>query len=277
MQDSFITAINTQKTTMDWMNLIITNMSNIYMPGFKEYQGSFHTFLGGVSLDDLSRKMKQGKAQPGTSGENIYLEGNGFFVVKRPDNKIMYTRNGEFTFDAEGIYKSSEGYKVQGYILNDNGEVMGTPAVQKDDPHSANATEGGPGMMATTDIKLWTDPSNGKYLGKYDEFEFKADGILYGKADKGKICVPLYKVAINNFANAPELIEAKDGYYIESKASGKPIAGSGEVRSGLIEMSNADLRANIYYLQQAKLQLEMTNKLISTNKQLLEEAMRLLQ
>ncbi|MEI7474237.1 MAG: flagellar basal body rod C-terminal domain-containing protein [bacterium] len=277
MNDSFITAINTQKTTMDWMNLIITNMSSIYLPGFKEYKGSFHTFLGGVSLDDLNRKMDQGKAQPGTSGENIYLEGKGFFAAKRADGKILYTRRGEFTFDGEGVYKTPEGFPVQGYILNDNGEVMGTPAVQKSDPHTANASEGGPGMMATTDIKLWTDPSNGKYLGKYDEFEFKADGILYGKADKGKIVVPLYKVAVVNFPNSSAMIEAVDGYYIESKDSGKPVAGSGEVRSGLIEMSNADLRANIYYLQQAKLQLEMTNKLISTNKQLLEEAMRLLQ
>jgi len=42
-------------------------------------------------------------------------------------------------------------------------------------------------------------------------------------------------------------------------------------------MSNTEFRDNIYYLQQAKLQMDITNKLISQNKQLLEEALRLLQ
>lgn len=277
MNDSFITAINTQKTTTDWMDLIIQNMSNIYTPGYREVQGNFKTFLDGVSLDELGVKTRQGKAVPGTAPENIFLEGDGFFVTKRPDGKVLYTRLGEFTFDGEGCYKSKDGYTVQGYILNDNGEVLSNSVAQNPDPHSATNLEGGPAMMATTDIKLWIDPGNGKYLGKFDEYEIKEDGILYGKADKGKIMTPLYKIATMNFNNARALTQIKQGYFIENKDSGKPVTGKGEIRSGLIESANTDFKANIYYLQQAKMQLELTNKLIGTNKQLLEEALRLLQ
>src|SRR3989339_1419208 len=94
---------------------------------------------------------------------------------------------------------------------------------QNSDSHTATNLEGGPAMMGTTDIKLWIDPSNGKYLGKYDEYEIKEDGILYGKADKGKTKVPLYKIAIMNYNNPEGLTKIKDVYFIENKESGKPV------------------------------------------------------
>ncbi|MCK7485711.1 MAG: hypothetical protein MZU97_09265 [Bacillus subtilis] len=199
MKDSFITSINTQRTTMDWIQLIVQNVSNIYNPGYKEIMGNFKTCLDGVEMDDMRVKIDQGKAFPGTSPTNLYLEGNGFFATKRPDGKILYTRLGDFNFDNEGVYKTKEGFTIQGYILNDNGEIMSNPIAQRPDPNTKTGLDGGPAMMATTDIKLWIDPSNGKYLGKYDEYEFKEDGVLYGKADDGKIKVPLYKVAVLNF------------------------------------------------------------------------------
>lgn len=277
MQDSFITAINTQRTTTDWMNLIIQNMTNMYTPGYREIMGNFKTCLDGIELDETLVKVDQGKSFPGTSPANVFLEGVGYFGTKTNEGKMLYTRLGEFNFDGEGVYKSKEGYSVQGYILDDNGEVMASPIPQNSDPNTASTAGGGPSLTATSDIKLWIDPSNGKYLGKYDEYEIKEDGIIYGKANQGKIKVPLYKIALFNFHNPQALNHIAEAYFSESRESGKPVAGRGDIRSGLIEMANTDFRGNIAYLQQAKLQLEMTNKLISTNKQLLEEAMKLLQ
>lgn len=272
MNDSFVTAINTQRITKDWMDEISVNLSNIYTPGYREVNGTFKSFMNGATLDEIRVKTTQGKSMPGTSPENVFLEGQGFFVTKRPDGKILYTRLGEFTFDGEGVYKSKEGYTVQGYILNDKGEVQ---AGVKD--AGAGKPEEDIAKIPTTDIKLWVDPSNGKYLGKYEEFEIKGDGVLYGKADKGKIKVPLYKISVMNFHNPAEMTQVKDGYYIENEASGKPVVGRGEVRGWLLEMSNVDMKGSIANFQQAKVQLDMANKLISTNKQLLEEALKLLQ
>ena len=137
--------------------------------------------------------------------------------------------------------------------------------------------DGGADSIPTTNIKLWIDPSNGKYLGKYEEFEFKDDGILYGKADGGKIKTPLYKVAIINFHNPQKLYQVADGQYIETEESGKPVVGRGEVRSGLIELSNVDFDANTAYYQQAKMQLEMANQIIKSYKQLLENVVSMLE
>ncbi len=275
MNDSFTTALNTQKSTQNWMDVIADNMTNIYTPGFREKQVNFKTFLGGAIADDYDKKLGQGKSTPGTAESNLYLEGKGFFVTKNAEGKSIYTRLGEFTFDGEGVFRAKNGNTVQGYILNDKGEIMqGTKSVSSD-LYQETALKGGALDIPTTNIKLWIDPNNGKYLGKYDDFEIKNDGTIYGKADNGKRTVPLYRITTRNFNNAAGLYEINDSEFIETEASGKPLLGCGEIRSGLLEMSNADFKGNISYFQMAKLQMEVVNKLISTNKELLEEALRL--
>ncbi len=275
MNDSFITALNTQKATINWMDVLADNLANIYTPGFKETQVNFSTFLGGAILDNPNKKFSQGKSTPGTSNSNLFLEGQGFFLVKNSEGRSIYTRLGEFTFDKEGVYKNKDGYKVQGYILNDKGEIMqGTKTVDAD-LYQQTSLKGGAMNIPTTNVKLWIDPNNGKYLGKYDDYEIKEDGILYGKADKGQTKVPLYKIANMNFHNSAGLYEIKEGQFIETEDSGSPVMGRGEIRSGLLELSNVGFKDNIMSFQQAKVQMELTNKLITSNKQLLEETLKL--
>lgn len=275
MNDSFITALNVQKATVNWMDLLSENLGNIYTPGFRENKVGFETFLGGAILDNPTKKLFQGKSMPGTASSNLFLEGQGYFLVKTSEGKNIYTRLGDFTFDKEGMYRSKDGHTVQGYILNDKGEIMqGTSSVNAD-LYQQTTSKGGAMNIPTTNIKLWIDPNNGKYLGKYDDYEIKGDGVLYGKANKGQIKVPLYKIANMNFHNPLGLYEIKEGQYIATEESGSPVMGRGEIRSGLLEMSNVDFKGNIAAFQQAKVQMELTNKLITSNKQLLEEALKL--
>lgn len=221
------------------------------------------------------KKMSQGKSTPGTSNDNVFLEGKGFFLTKTPEGKSVYTRLGEFTFDGEGVYRAKNGNTVQGYILNDKGEIMqGTKPISAD-LYQETALKGGALDVPTTSIKMWIDPNNGKYLGKYDEYEIKNDGTIVGKAESGKKVVPLYRITTRNFHNAAGLYEYKDGQFLETEESGKPVLGCGEIRSGLLELSNADFKGNISYYQMAKLQMEVVNKLISSNKDLLQQAMQL--
>lgn len=276
MNDSFVNALNTQKATADWMDAISENLTNIYTPGYRESKVNFKTFLNSAIIDGFDKKVGQGKSTPGTSNENVYLEGEGYFTLRRADGQIVYSRLGEFKFDKEGIYRNPSGMTVQGYILNDKGEIMqGTKPIDAD-IYAETGIKGGTVNIPTTNIKLWIDPNNGKYLGKYDDFEFKGDGILYGKSDGGKNTTPLYKLAIMNFHNPQGLYEIKQGEFIETEESGRPVIGRGEVRGGLIEMSNSDFKANISYYQQAKMQLDVSNKLIQTNKQLLQEVLQLI-
>lgn len=276
MRDSYINAMNVQRTTTHWMDAISENLVNMYTPGYRENNVTFKTYMDAAVPDIVLKNCSQGKAIPGTSPENVFLEGNGFFVLRNDEGSIAYTRLGEFKFDGEGVYRATDGSKVQGYILNDKGEIMSGTKSLDNDAFQDTLAQGGALSVPTTEIKLWIDPDNGKYLGKYDEFEIKGDGVLYGKANNGKDSAPLYKLAVMNFHNPQELFEYKQGQYLETEYSGKPVAGRGEIRSGLIELSNVDFKANATYWQQAQTQLDLSGKIMSTYKQLLESAMELL-
>lgn len=276
MQDAFITAINSEKSSLAWFETLTMNMSNIYTPGYREIRASFHTFMDGADLNELNHKQDQTKSIPGVSPENLFLEGKGLFTVRKQDGTILYTRLGDFKFDGKGTYVTKDGYTVQGYILDKSGNIMNTGAAGPD-PNNPSMPAGGPGEVATSDITMWIDPSNGKYLGKYDEWKIEGNGIVYGKNKKGNVKDPLFKIAIVNFHNAEALTMPEENYYSKSINSGEPVASDAETRSGLLEKSNVDFRQNIHLLQQAKLQLTVTNKIISTNKTLLEEALKLIQ
>lgn len=276
MNDAYVNALNSQNATTNWMDAVTENMVNIYTPGYREKQTTFKTFLNGVVLDNALTNHGQGKSLPGTSPENVFLEGSGFFVLRNEEGKVAYTRLGEFKFDSTGVYKAADGSKVQGYVLNDRGEVMSGTKSLSDDIFNQTLTEGGAMSVPTTEIKLWIDPDNGKFLGKYDEYEIKGDGILYGKNNNGRDMTPLYKIATMNFHNPQGLWQFKEGYFAQTEESGNPVIGRGEIRSGLLEMSNIDFKANITYYQEAKMQMELANKLISSYKQLLQSALQLM-
>ena len=275
MNDLYTNSLNTQKATVQWMDYLAENMTNVYTPGYRENKINFKTFLGGAVIDNNVKNQDQGKSIPGTSNENLFFEGKGFFMLRTPEGNVSYTRLGEFTFDKEGVYRAKNGATVQGYILNDKGEIMsGTKSISAD-LYEETALKGGALSIPTTNIKLWIDPNNGKFLGKYDEYEIKKDGTIYGKADGGNRMVPLYKIATANFHNPNGLFDIGNGHFVETTESGKPVVGRGEIRSGLLEQANTDLKANIAFYQEAKVQMELVNALIKSNKQLLQSAMEM--
>ena len=114
MNDSYINALNIQSSAKGWMDATVENMVNLYTPGYRENKVTFKTFLDSAYTDGYIKNLGQGKAIPGTSTENVYLEGNGFFVIRKNDGSLAYTRLGEFKFDGEGVYKAADGSKVQG-------------------------------------------------------------------------------------------------------------------------------------------------------------------
>ncbi len=280
MKDPFITAMNAQKAALAWFEDLAVNASNIYTPGFRERRMLFSDFINGTSYENMPYKMDQGKSIPGRSPSNLFIEGKGMFVVRKPDGNLLYTRLGDFKFDADGTLVNELGFKVQGYMVDEKGNIINNGASQAgpgSSPNNPSHTAGGPGHTPTTEINLWVDPTNGKFFGKYDEYKVKADGTVVGVADKGKTTVPLYKVALVNFINPEGLAMVQDNYFAPTTDSGEPMEGTGEIQSGLLEKSNVGLRETVNYLTEAKLQLDVTSKLINTNKQLLQESLRLIQ
>ncbi len=94
MNDIYTTALNTQKATLQWMDVLGDNMTNVYSPGFRENKVNFKTFLGGAVLDHNIKNFGQGKSTPGTSNENLFFEGSGVFIIRNAGWNVSYTKLG---------------------------------------------------------------------------------------------------------------------------------------------------------------------------------------
>ncbi|MFM7389547.1 MAG: flagellar hook basal-body protein [Vampirovibrionales bacterium] len=278
MMDPFITAINTARAARAWYDNTATNLGNIYTPGFRQQPVQFTDFLQGVMMNDLPRSNDQGKSHPGKGPTNLMVEGDGWFVIRNKEGKLRYTRTGDFKFNGEGFLVNEKGDKVQGYLLDESGKVLNTgDSFKSPVANLPNQAKGGPGHIPTTDINLWVDPTNGKFFGKYEEFKVRSDGTVIGIAKDGKESTPLYRIALANFVNPGAMAQVDDLQFVPTELSGEPMEGTGEVRSGLVEMSNVSLKDQVETLTQAKTLMNFSTKLIQTNKTLLEEALRLIQ
>lgn len=87
----------------------------------------------GIHSGEVRTNYEQGQLQRTESSLDFALSGKGFFCIETPQGE-RYTRNGEFTKDAEGYLVTKEGYKVLGeggyisiegsnVIVNGKGEV----------------------------------------------------------------------------------------------------------------------------------------------------------
>src|ERR1700754_2114682 len=112
MHDPFVIALNTQKAALGWFQGISRNLGNIYTPGYREARSSFSDFVNGVSSTELPYSDVQGKSIPGREASYLFIEGKGFFVVRKPDGQLRFTRLGDFKFNGDGTFVNELGYKV---------------------------------------------------------------------------------------------------------------------------------------------------------------------
>ncbi len=138
---------------------VSNNVANIKTPGFKKERMTFEEYLlpqmvnnrraakGEVTKTDFT----QGFAQLTENPLDFMIEGDGFFVVQGND-KLMYTRSGNFTLNGEGQLVTNEGLPVLG---------DGQPIVINDTT--------GTGVWLSEDNILY---SGGQELGKLDVVVF---------------------------------------------------------------------------------------------------------
>ncbi len=73
----------------------------------------------GAQVDATTKIFKSGSLEATDKNTDLAIENDGFFVVSPDGGKTYsYTRNGEFTLDANGNFINTQGYIVQGWIRN---------------------------------------------------------------------------------------------------------------------------------------------------------------
>ncbi|MGF1454610.1 MAG: flagellar hook protein FlgE [Alphaproteobacteria bacterium] len=137
---ALFTGVSGLNANSNALSVISNNISNVNTTGYKASDTQFSTILssetdagsfsaGGVRGTAQQLNSRQGLLQPAESATDLAISGNGFFVVTEetttnPDQTdLLYTRAGSFTQDAEGFLRNPAGYYLQGWRLDDAGNL----------------------------------------------------------------------------------------------------------------------------------------------------------
>ncbi|MBW2304960.1 MAG: flagellar hook protein FlgE [Deltaproteobacteria bacterium] len=81
----------------------------------------------GAALEGIAPLFEQGPIEPSGEPTNMAIGGDGFFVLReRGSGRLFYGRAGNFRFDRDGYLTNPEGYVVQGWRLDEEGEETGS-------------------------------------------------------------------------------------------------------------------------------------------------------
>jgi flagellar hook protein FlgE len=144
MLRSLYSGISGLRAHQQMMDVTGNNIANVNTTGFKTSQTTFQDTLSqmvksagapqgtaggvnpaqiglGVKLASISTNFGQGAAQTTGKASDLMIQGDGFFIVKS-GGESLYTRAGNFSFDANGALTNPNGQIVQGWAAVD-GEV----------------------------------------------------------------------------------------------------------------------------------------------------------
>ncbi|BEU87258.1 hypothetical protein TAMA11512_07220 [Selenomonas sp. TAMA-11512] len=154
MMRSLFSGVSGLKSHQTRMDSIGNNIANVNTTGYKSTRVTFadtlyQTSAGasapkdriggtnpkqiglGVGVSAIDTIFTDSSAQSTGKNTDLALNGNGLFVVKRGD-ETYYTRDGNFSFDAEGNYVlSGSGLYVQGWMADAAGKIAPSPSTEK--------------------------------------------------------------------------------------------------------------------------------------------------
>ncbi len=99
------------------LDVTSNNLANINTAGFKTSRSNFQEMLNeklneGTQLLNTQLMPAQGVLKDSTNPLDWAIQGDGFFSVTLPDGKIGYTRDGQFSLDADGKLVTASGYPL---------------------------------------------------------------------------------------------------------------------------------------------------------------------
>lgn len=133
---SFNTALSGLNAASMDLNVTGNNIANVGTTGYKSSRTEFadlyaSSMLGtgrlavgsGVVTSAVSQQFTQGNISTTGNSLDLAISGNGYFMVSDGGSRL-YTRAGAFSTDSSGNIVTSSGYKLQGYGVNANGDIV---------------------------------------------------------------------------------------------------------------------------------------------------------
>ncbi len=140
--NALFTAVSGLNANQTYLGIIGNNIANSNTIGFKSSNPIFQNLVSqtlsgvsssqeglGTSVYSIQQQFGQGAMETTSNPLDMAVDGNGFFIVRSPNGSSYYTRNGQFSENAQGQIVDSTGQNVvQGYSLNAQGvSTSGTP------------------------------------------------------------------------------------------------------------------------------------------------------
>jgi flagellar hook protein FlgE len=124
----------------DAIGTVGDNIANVSTVGYKSSRASFEDVLGGtapngqrfgqgVKLGGVNTMFGQGSLQQTGGKLDMAIRGNGFFQLRGNHDGInasYYSRDGQFHLDNTGTIVNNEGLKLQGYMIDPQGNTSAT-------------------------------------------------------------------------------------------------------------------------------------------------------
>jgi len=136
MDKTLRTAATGLSAQQKYVEIISNNLANVNSTGFKKVRPEFQDLLyetlrpagatsrvgveplnevqigSGTQLVGTSKILSQGDIQQTNKPLDMAIVGEGFFIMRRPDNTLAYTRDGSFRLDRNGDIVNAQGYKL---------------------------------------------------------------------------------------------------------------------------------------------------------------------
>jgi len=140
MSTAFTTALSALNADTTAIDVVGNNLANLNTTGFKASTVDFSDLMAeqlgagsgdsqvglGVGQVATLQNFSQGSITNTGVALDAAIQGNGFFVIKDSNNNQLYTRDGTFQLDANGMLQTVTGQNVQGWmavngVVNPNG------------------------------------------------------------------------------------------------------------------------------------------------------------
>lgn len=208
----------------------------------------------GVSVASIAIDSSQGTITPSDNPLDLALQGDGFFVLQGPGGEHLYTRNGQFQFNANGELVSSNGMRLLGYNVDQQFQIDDSQLEPVRVPR--NPADSG---------AIWTSLSVGE------------DGTVRGQFTDGVIR-DLGQIQLAEFASPDGLLQRGQNTYSATASSSLPRYSHSQgtqIISGARELSNTDIARELVNLSLYSTAFRANLRASEVGSEMLEELFRL--
>jgi flagellar basal-body rod protein FlgG len=267
MMRALWTAASGMKAQQTSMDTLSNNLANINTTGYKKETTRFQSLLYqniqkkttdtegnakpvgaqvglGVKVGAISTQFSQGTFTTTDEDFDFAIEGNGFFMIEKPDGSVCYTRNGHFNLSAN---------------------TSGGWSLTTEDGYSVLDSDGNP-ITFDADVDA-------------NKLSFDSYGGIGYIGDDGN-AVPLgISIGAVQFNNPNGLEKSGDSYFIATDASGEArVEGQDTalkrslIKNGYLEASNVQAVDEMVDMIVTQRAYEMNSKAITASDEMLQQA-----